>query len=75
LVAQYNSMCTRLRSLYNVVDALEKCEKEGQGAGEAVRMAEQEKGQLMSQLTTCPWCSSLLTESTKGHLLEHANER
>jgi len=75
LVAQYNSMCTRLRSLYNVVDALDKCEKEGQGTGEAIRTAEQEKGQLMTQLTICPWCSSLLTESTKGHLLEHANER
>ena len=75
LVAQYNSMCTRLQSLFKVVEALEKCGKEGLGSSEAIAEAEVEKGQLMSKLTTCPWCTSLLTEDTKGHLLEHTNER
>ena len=75
LVAQYNTMCTKLQSLFKVVDALDKCQTEGLGVGEAIRKAEEEKGQLMSQLTACPWCSSTLTEATREHLLEHANER
>jgi len=75
LVQQYNSLCANLQNLYKIVEALGKCTVEGQGAVEKLNQLEKEKGDLMSQLKTCPWCSSELTGKTQKHLLEHTNER
>lgn len=75
LVQQYNSLCTNLQNLYKIVELLGKCTTEGQGVVEKLIQLENEKGDLMSQLKTCPWCNSELTEEAQKHLLEHTNER
>lgn len=72
LVAQYNSLCTKLQTIYKAVEALASCAVERQRAAEELREVEEDRAQMMSQLTTCPWCNSSLTDLTRGHLLEHS---